>query len=481
MLLALLLWTPLPLGSNRPILWAANGLLAGAMTLALLLAGRRPQEQVDGPSRSVAMVMLGFLSIALWIAFQALMSVPLWLEHPLWRMSPEPGSSGAISIDPAATWAALAQFCCAIAAGLVAYNLALDEKRAQRILRVALFSTLLVAVYGLLAYHNGWTEILWVSRRSYGDFLTGTFVNRNNAATFFAFGLMIALSLFVTRMQAVGFRRTSASELLVELTSYAGLYLCAAAILLVAVLNTGSRAGAAATAVGAVVIVAVSVLRRRRKFHWMTAVVVFLVLGGLLLVGSDALLDRFLTDGLDLGDRKALYAAALRMIETRPFLGNGAGTFADMLPIVRGAELTPDNIWLRAHSTYLDVAAGIGIPAFIIGLVLTAYLVGYVGLTLLRTGQPAPAGLAMIGAAAVGAAHSFLDFSLQIQAIAFLLAVLLGTGFGEACRMAMCARALRRNGWSRDEPGAPDQRDADDFETIPLAISTGRKAVGPRR
>lgn len=75
------------------------------------------------------------------------------------------------------------------------------------------------------------------------------------------------------------------------------------------------------------------------------AVVAFLAAG--------SVLDRIGEEQVADDTRFAVYANTLDMIEDRPFLGHGAGSFATLFPLYHGPAVPSERVWLSAHNTYL--------------------------------------------------------------------------------------------------------------------------------
>ena len=182
--------------------------------------------------------------------------------------------------------------------------------------------------------------------------------------------------------------------------------------------------------VGAVAVLALWGKSKRLTLRAVAAAIV----GALLLVAvaGRPLLARASSTAFELADRLNVYRGTLAAIGDRPLLGHGAGTFAAMFPIYRPAPLTPDLSWYTAHDVYLEVAVGAGVPAFVLGLAMVAAMVWVMLRALARRKGALPCTMAALGAAVLVAAHSLLDFSLEIQGVALPFAILFGAGFGEA-------------------------------------------------
>ena len=136
----LLIWAPIPLGSNRPwswsllASWAALTLLVWAVG-HLLLPGPRP--------RAVWPVVVAALTtLPLW-AFAYLQTLPAasfaWLEpHPLWARAIAAGMADAtplVGLDAAAGGDALMRLMSYAAVFWLTWRLAQDAGQARRLLR----------------------------------------------------------------------------------------------------------------------------------------------------------------------------------------------------------------------------------------------------------------------------------------------------------------------------------------------------------
>jgi O-antigen ligase len=132
----------------------------------------------------------------------------------------------------------------------------------------------------------------------------------------------------------------------------------------------------------------------------------------------------------DAESRVELYRQTWGMIMSRPWTGFGGGSFEQAFQLFHAAPLSTDVVWDKAHSSYLTLAAELGLPVAI-GVLLLLARVGLHGVSTLRfpeAGRRVP--LAVAGVILVAALHSLVDFSLEIQANAYLFAALLGIGYG---------------------------------------------------
>jgi O-antigen ligase len=147
---------------------------------------------------------------------------------------------------------------------------------------------------------------------------------------------------------------------------------------------------------------------------------------------GDLVAGRIATQGLQDNSRWAVYTITLRSIFDSPLLGYGYGTFADVFPMFRDQSAGTYVNWEMAHNTYLEVFQGLGI-------LFGAMLMASIGLLSLRCVKAAmrrqedeiiPCIAASV--AFLVAAHSLVDFSLQIEAIGITFMAVLGAGVAQA-------------------------------------------------
>ena len=454
-LYGLLIWVPLPLGSNRPFAWAVNG-LAAAIMLAFVVRGEMgTRKSVALDRRGEVFLGLGFLILLVWMLIQASPFTPAFLHNEIWLRPAvaQTGAAAAISISPSATLIAIPQLCFLVAVAFAAARVGADQGRTTTLLTVVFAASVLNAAYGLLELARG-HQFLSVVPDAYEGYLTGTFVNRNTAATFFALGIGTGLSLLVTRAEARGTHHSSRMVLLLaELSGKGGLYLLGLLTLVSALICTGSRAGFAAAALGIAAVIVVAL--RRRGVGWGRQALAVLLLCILCVVplwySVGERIDRL--GGEDLTLRLGLYRGTWKALLTAPFTGLGAGTFPRYFPLYRGDDLPVDLAWTHAHNSYLESAASLGIPAMLLLLFLQIYVFALVCRRVGDNKRAYPAGVAAVVAGVIVGFHSLFDFSLQIAGVGVVFAALLGCAFGEATSAAASGplvRVARTAQWSRE-------------------------------
>ena len=193
-----------------------------------------------------------------------------------------------------------------------------------------------------------------------------------------------------------------------------------------ALLLTNSRAGVLSTLLALMVFcVALGFTRGFKPRHGAAVAVLFLIVAvGFFVVGGAGLGERFAVLSVEEQLRFRVYELSLGAIESAPLLGTGYGTFGEVFRFYQLPDLK--GIWLEAHNPYIENALELGVPATLalLGTVAGFFFLTVRGLRRRRMNAAYPCiGLA---ATVLVAAHSTLDFPLQIPAVAVTYSFLMG-------------------------------------------------------
>ena len=433
---------PLLLGSNRPIFWILNSLLAGVCLLALAAAEWTDRSRSRVSWRIPLLTAVAFLATLVWMAVQALTLPAASLAHPLWLQTSDIlPVEGSISLAPRLTLTAAA-WMLPLTLFLAAFRFGTSLKQGQFILQLMLGVICLVAAFGLIVQAGDLRTVGLTAKVYYLDWLTGTFINRNATASFFAIGAGVALAL------AIDWTGTSRprppQDIWAWIGSRNGLFAGAAAFLWVAVLLTGSRGGVLAAAAGAgAILVSVSIAGwriRRPNLLW-----VFIGTVAAIALALVALLKRADTSIDSNISRISLYRETLAAIADRPLLGHGTGTFEVLEPLYHSPTTPSQFVWNHAHSGVLELVVGMGIPGaalvILVYLAVAAHLARAAG----RGTGPCPAILAALGAMVAAGLHSLGDFNLETQSVALFVAILAGLGAGQAASRVLMPSPVMPN------------------------------------
>jgi O-antigen ligase len=436
-LLLIVVLAPLPFGSNRPWAWSLLAIATGAMLVLWAWCCWRAETPTVVAARRVRVPALLFLLVCAYAAFQTVPGLPPWLANPYWQLPADvlgivPNDS--ISIDPAATMTAVMR--------LLSYGgifwLSLQSFRtveeADRAIFVIALAAAVYSAYGLLMHFTGADLIIWYPKWDHVDSVTGTFPNRNHFATFAGLGLLCALAWIVRQLGAAANRRGKLVELFLHPRPSHFVVAAAVPICLLGLLQSLSRAGSFSTLLACVVLLAgVAAHAGGRRALWVAVVMAFLAISGFYIaIASAGLFERLalLFDPEAMEYRFPAYRLMFDSIANFPWLGLGYGTFEDAFKIYRAPPVAV--YFDTAHSTYLENAIELGLPAAI-ALWLSVGWLGLSGLRAFRSRRSAWIyGWAAACATLLVGTHAALDFSLQIPAVAIVYAVMLGVGCGQA-------------------------------------------------
>lgn len=312
----------------------------------------------------------------------------------------------------------------------LAAQVGVNEGRAKRLLTIIFWAIVLHAAFGLFQLTQLNDTLLGFDKKAYLGAATGTFVNRNSYATYLAMGLALGAALLARLLLSKRERNLLPSEVALSMLSIAGGML----MIMISLMASQSRMGFLAAIIG-VSLVGLLTMRWMRGPRWLVGVGVVLVaaLGFVVLLGyGQGLLERLVYEGGGSSGRDEIYAQVWTMIGTRPWLGFGGGAFELGFPMFYGAPLSPDVLIDKAHSTYLSLIAELGIIGGLLPVLMVGLILGRLVMRYFRLQSGAAVFLAGIGVVTVAAAHSVVDFSLEMQANAFLMIVILGLAQGQA-------------------------------------------------
>lgn len=429
---------PLPFGAIEP-LWTGLFLIPVALSCLSAPWGRVLQSL----RRPAAWIVLSLLVVLAVTLLQFLPDPWGIAPDPIWAaVAPQidrtlpPRASGIAALP----WDTLGPSLLFALTALRALPIGLDREAATRLFQVIAWSGLLYAGIGIVQLELEPDRVLWATKTAYVGNLTGTFVNRNTAATYFG---SVAVLWLVLALRAWS-GSTRLRRRLWRATTIAGCLACLAAVTL-----TGSRAGLVLT-MAALALTLILLLpsyvtvRRYRKRIALGAVVAGLALietwGGQ--VGQRVQSHGFADPG-----RLEMYRIALAMVADRPWLGHGAGSFEAAFPPYRGEALGMFGVWDIAHSTPLEIAVEWGVPV----LVVLCALWGAAIVSLWRVcrnrgrGRDRSVVVAALSVGGLGTLHSMVDFSLQIPGYAVVFAAIVGCGLGRSRRLSV----------DRPAPGQP--------------------------
>jgi len=461
LLAAVLFWAPIPLGSNHahgPVVLAAGAALAMIPWLLGRLAGG-PWPRVE-PAVLVALAAAaGALGWAV-LQTQPVAALPSPLDHAAHPVLATLSGMGhavqeTIALDPARGWREIGKLAGYLLAAALAYALGQNRRQARLLVAVMVATITLNAAYGIAELGIGKNPRLpdgtW---QPYWSSATGTFVNRNSFATYAGLGVLLATAMLLRGiLDRRELERNAAGKVLSELLERRALWLMALVATACGLLLSTSRGGVLSTTAALLAVFGiVASLRRQGR----VAVLVLLTLG--VLVGAAAgsgVLERLDVDAALRDLRPVIWAETIKLIERRPLLGHGIGSFEPAFALLARRVAGPFVVD-KAHNSYLDAAAELGIPAAMALAAAPAILTLTCAAGLRRRGHDRAFPLAGLACGILVGLHALVDFSIQIPAVGFTFMVVLGIGAAQSLPGAPRRPSTARGGAAGRQAAAPE-------------------------
>ncbi|MGZ5098766.1 MAG: O-antigen ligase family protein [Usitatibacter sp.] len=444
-LLALLVWVPIPLGSNRPWAWMVLEVWAFAMLALWVLLWAFGRAEVSEPMKRAWPAWILLLA---WLALQALHILPM---PPEWvaALSPEAArmeglvadlgiqrDSMTLSIDPSASKISLLKSLAYVAVFFLTLALVNRRSRVETLARVLVYAAVLHAIYAVLMHLSNAEGEFFGTLLSHGESASGTYANRNHFAGLLEMTLALGIGLLIAGLSDRGadtwkkFVRQTI-EWILSPKMLLRLSLC---ILVIALTTTHSRMGNTAFFASLLIAGAVGIVLSRHATRNTVVLLASLVAIDLFIVGSwfgmEKLAQRI--EQTTMGEvqvREEPASYAVEIVKDYPVFGSGPGAFYVTFPKYRSERVAL--FYDYAHNDYAQIAVESGILGFgIIG--------SFVVLTLLvalaaqwKRRDPLMRGMSFACVMGVTALliHSAVDFNLQIPANAAYFMVLLALGW----------------------------------------------------
>lgn len=416
----LLVWAPVPLGSNR--VWAMQLL---QMCIALIAAGlcwqiATGRIRVSASLQKARLPLLVLAGIVLWTLLQLL---------PLSSTSP----THSLTANITSTLLALQKSLAYTLTFLCAVQLLSTRERLERAAQVIVASGVIQAVYAVLVTLGGpGFDILGLKVISpYKDSTTGTFVNRNHLAGYLEMCLATGIGLLMAGLEPtqgnISWRERSRRLLRALLGGKARIRLFLV-IMVIALVMTHSRMGNAAFFASMGISAAIGFVIYRKVSRSLLLLFASMIVIDLFIVstwfGLEQLANRFEQTQLREEVRLNVNANALPWFEQHWLTGSGAGSFGSQFPAHRTADISP--FFDFAHNDYLQILGEYGvIGAALFALMVVASLWATIQAQRQRQSQllRGMAFAAMMGLISL-LIHASVDFNHYIPANAMLFTLL---------------------------------------------------------
>jgi O-antigen ligase len=423
--ISLLLWLPLPLGSNRPWAMALFAGLVFGLCLCWSLLLLRQRTRLSRPFRKAWPVLLALLFAQGWVAATIFL--------------PQVAAGGGLelaSLDPGRSQR---QLLLGLGlTGLFALTLLLlhTRRRIRILLYTLIISGICQALYGSLMTLSGVEYLLLVPKESYTGVATGTFVNRNHLAGYLELCLAVGVGFMIATLKdnpASGWRNWGRGLLEALLGAKARVRI-GLVIMVAALVMTHSRMGNTAFFASLSIAGAIALLLSKRASRATVILLVSLIVIDLAVVGTffgiEKVVDRIEKTSLTTIRRDEVNDHAAVLLADNLFTGTGAGSFYGVFPEYRQEDI--GRLYFdHAHNDYLQFAIELGLIGFV--PLLLAVLLCFVAALQAqwRRSDPLLRGLSFASLMAIIALgiHSTVDFNLQIPANAATFMVILALGW----------------------------------------------------
>lgn len=259
------------------------------------------------------------------------------------------------SINPQATTIRINTYCQLLGAAFLVFQFCTCRQRLTRLIQAYLLGTCVSSIGTIINYY--------LTREAEYHRYAATGFNANDL------GYILALSLPFSYQMAVESRGVRSWFYRLHLV------LATTAILL-----TASRGALVASVVALGIVPATALLRRPRRAVAVTLVVGGLVIGAVWFIVPETSWQRLgtitteVTKGT-LDSRLTIWAAGLKVLPLRPFLGVGSGAYEDSITPILGR---PETGHFLAHNTYLSILVECGLVGFFMMILLVLVLVRHV-------------------------------------------------------------------------------------------------------
>ncbi len=444
LLLAIIVWSPLPAGSVAAWSLLALELLAAFMAGAFILLEPKPRLNAE------LVPALGKMRLFVWGFFGAAALQVVPLPVGLVRViSPaayslhagfDPRFAAAkfmtLSVVPSRTVAAVLEIAAYFLIGYIVLRTFNRPSMVRTVMTVLVACGAFQALYGLYELTTSSPRILFYLKVFSPDAVTGTFVNRGHLSGYLEMIVPLALGLIIARMRLFSAGTKGLREKFLLWTSRGVVPILvigsAVVVMCLGIILSNSRSGLVVLVLSLFLFFGLSAVvsdKARFGHPWVRNVIrvaFLLLLVFVVYRGVDTTINRFASDDLLRENRPLYWSNVVRIIGDFPLFGTGLGTFADVYPAYEKTG-GPEMALVHAHNEYLEFFSELGLVGsfFLFGLV--GYLIFISYRTWKARRNPEVKGLALGGLVSLAGAalHAFTDFNLHIPANILLFTVVL--------------------------------------------------------
>lgn len=436
--LALLVWMPLPVGSNRVWFLSIAEIwlfILSVMLLFICWQGKLKIPEVWHNTKIIHYLFIGYLSF---IFFQLIPLPASFVD----LLSPRRLISFRL-VFPDEQWLSLSENHNETASFFVEsifyylffiFTLLLvnSRKRIKLITWTVIYSALFQAMYGSLMTLSGAEYGFFFEKYTYIGVATGTFINRNHLAGYLNMGIAVGIGVLIAGLGKEEVLRTARHwyrkvvKVLLSKKAQLRVYIALCTITLVL---THSRMGNMAFFVSLTVAALLALRLTNHARKTMLLLVVSIIVIDVLIVstwfGLEKVVERLEKTSTTTEQRDEVSAYTFKQWQDYFITGSGGATYQYIFPAYRGSDIK--QYYDHAHNDVLEFASETGVVGItlLVSIVLLSLFAAIKALSSRR--EPLMIGLAFTSTMAILALsiHSLVDFNLQIPANAALFMVVL--------------------------------------------------------
>ncbi len=435
--LALIVWVPLPFGSNRPWAWSIMEIWIFSLTsvwLIYYIAGKVSFTPVFKKARPVLFLFCLWL---LHIAFQVvplstdtLSSLSAQSAAMYSALDPVP-EKASISVDPYATKTGLVKSVAYVLFFSLCLLLVNRRRRIIQLASVMIFSGLFQALYGNLMHMSGLGYGFFIKHGAVLQQVTGTFINRNHLAAFLVMCLAMGIGMMIAKLATDKTdtwkkRFLSFLQLLMGPKFRLRLYLV---IMVIALVMTHSRMGNTAFFSSLIIAGAIGLLFSKHAPRSTVILLISLIVIDVFIVGTwfgiERVAERIEQTNLQTESRVIAAPHNIDYWQDYKLTGSGLGSFYTVFPQYRQHDV--GGFFRHTENDYLEFinetgAIGLGL----LGLIIVVTLIIALRAQYKRK-DPLMRGIsfAVIMAMSAILIHASVEFNLQIPANALYFLIIL--------------------------------------------------------
>ncbi len=449
LLLIVIAWLPIPLGSNRVWSWSLMELLIFTLASCLMVAYLAAKKPVPGVLITIKWPLM---LLGIWLIYQLAQAIllpikivsllsPVSIELRHYFKTELFAGYASISLNQGDTLSGLLQSTAYTTLFLVVITLVNSRKRIKQMAALFVIVGLAEALFGFVNYFTKGQFGYFRPAVPWDYAVTGTYVNRNHFAGLMEMVIPLALGLLIAQQQSDQFypnlkaRLRGWMEFLLSWQSWLYLSLL---VMFAALLLSTSRGGNISLIIALLLSIILFKLLSGGLAHQVKLgrilILLFTLVVGWFGVGN--MIERLDQHGLE-NSREAVWSATGKLISDYTITGSGAGSYEWVFPFYKTVELK-QFVYDHAHNDYLELLAEQGVIGFLLLAIPLLLIISNIILSIKTRRNLLLRGVifgVLCGAFSM-LIHSAVDFNFHIPSNAAYFWCLLGMGVsaGKICR-----------------------------------------------